>query len=72
MRARLRWSHEGVTVLLVVCVEEHLAAGGSAVFDSQGPQREYDRDRGWLMLDDGRRVNAEVDGPFLRQVDPDS
>jgi hypothetical protein len=32
MRARLRLNHEGVTVLLVVTVEEHVSTGG-AVFD---------------------------------------
>jgi hypothetical protein len=43
--------HRGVTVLLVVSVEEHLAARG-AVFDWESPLREYDRHRGLLMVDD--------------------
>jgi hypothetical protein len=29
----------------------------------------YDRHRALLMLDDGRRVNVVVDGPFLRESD---
>jgi hypothetical protein len=69
MRARLRLNHEGVTVLLVVTVEEHLAVGG-AVFDWEEPLRDSDRDHGVLMLEDGRRLKVVVDGAFLCQCGP--
>jgi hypothetical protein len=68
MRARLRLNHDGVTVLLVVTVEEHESAGG-AVFGCHSPLRDSDQDHGVLMLEDGRRVKVVVDGALLRQSD---
>jgi hypothetical protein len=69
MRGRLRLDHEGVTVLLAGSVEEYLQAGG-AVYSWRGPIRDYDQHRGLLILDDGRRLNVVVDGPFLRHFEP--
>ena len=71
MRARLRLDHNGVIVLLTATVEQYVRASG-AVYSWQGPLREYDQHRGVLMLDDGRRLNIVVDGPFLREANTDA
>jgi hypothetical protein len=65
MRARLRLDYDTVTVLLAATVVEYEWTGG-ATYNWEGPLRDYDQHRGLLMLDDGRRLNVVVDGPFLR------
>jgi hypothetical protein len=68
MRARLHLSYMGGPVVLSATVVEYLRAAG-AVYSWAGPLREFDRQPGLLMLDDGRRVDVVVDGPFLRGIE---